>query len=136
MRESDFHIGTDALMWLNRALVYNQIFLTFFIKEYQEAQSEDSLVTLPEDIGRHFSMAYELSLKKHHNWFVQKIFSVCLMAAPSRGSLLTHLGYSNTKLPANDLKDLIVRSIDKYLTLLKSNTDAVSLLLFSHGFQP
>lgn len=136
LKPSEFHIGTDALQWLNRALVYNLLFLQNFLKEYQEALSDEAIGSLSEDLNNQFTLAYELSLKRHHNWFVQKIFSVCLMAAPSRSNLLTYLGYMNFSLPPSDLKDLICRSMENYVKLLKSNTDAVSILLLSHKVQP
>lgn len=137
LSESEFHIGTDALTWLNRALLYNQTFLTFFLKEYKDLPEDvESLDELPEDLNKHFHLAYDLTLKKYHNWFVQKIFGVCLMAAPSRTSLLTYLGYLNSGIQQSNLKQLIIDSIEKYLLLLKANTDAVSILLLSHGIQP
>ena len=142
LQPSEFHIGTDALTWLNRALIYNLLFLQQFLQEYLEWQVSGTTTTtepLPEDISRHFTFAYEQSLKKHHGWIVQKIFSLCLMAAPSRGSLLELLGYNggvNADLPQADRVRLITTTVEKYAGRLKGATEAVSILLLSHGVQP
>lgn len=139
LQPSEFHIGTDALTWLNRALIYNLLFLQQFLQEYLEWQASGTTEPLPEDISRHFTFAYEQSLKKHHGWIVQKIFSLCLMAAPSRGSLLELLGYNggvNADLPQADRVRLITTTVEKYIGRLKGATEAVSILLLSHGVQP
>lgn len=127
----EFHIGCDALLWLNRALTYNQLFLTYFAQEYEKCTK---LSELPEDISKLFTTAYDLTLKKHHNWFVQKIFNVCLMAAPSRSQLLVLLGL--TDLSDEEIQSILVNSITDYLKSLKANTESISILLFQNGFQP
>lgn len=124
------------MTWLNRALIYNQIFLSLLLEDYKQAADEESLQKLPEDLTKHFDSAYELSLKKYHGWVVRKIFGCCLMAVPSRTNLLEHLGYLNLNLPLIELRQVIIESIDNYLKHLQSNTEAVSILLMAHGFQP
>lgn len=125
--------GTDALLWLNRALVYNQIFLSLFIGDYEKAKENEQL---PEDISCHFKTAYELTLKKHHGWLVQKIFYLCMMAVPSRKSMVDFLGYSKLNLEPDEMQKLMTTNIQDYLKLLKQNTEAVSILLLSHQYQP
>lgn len=136
LKDEDLHVGTDALTWLNRALIYNQIFLSLFLEDYKQVDDEESLQNLPEDLTKHFDSAYELTLKKYHGWLVRKIFSCCLMAVPSRTNLLKYLGYLNLNMPLIELRQVIIKSIDNYLKHLKSNTEAVAILLLAHGFQP
>ncbi|KAH9421882.1 hypothetical protein DERP_002172 [Dermatophagoides pteronyssinus] len=136
LKDEDLHVGTDALTWLNRALIYNQIFLSLFLEDYKQADDGESLQNLSEDLTKHFDSAYELTLKKYHGWLVRKIFSCCLMAIPNRTDLLKYLGYLNLNLSSIELRQVIIKSIDNYLKHLKSNTEAVSILLLAHGFQP
>jgi pleckstrin family protein A (phosphoinositide binding specific) protein 8 len=115
LSESDFKIGTDALIWLTRALNYNQIFLSLLLCDFEEGKET-------EDLSGFFSEAYERSLKKYHNWLVQKICSLCLLAAPNRTSLLKHL----TTDEENIDQKIIFSAIKEYLITLKTNILAVN----------
>lgn len=132
--ESELHVGTDALTWLNRALVYNQLFLDAFYKDYLQTDTEDKQKQLPEDMSAHFKNAYNQSLKKHHGWIVQNVFRLCILAAPSRQTFLKHLGYVFDDL--QESRERILKDFGDYLDALKSNTEAISLLLFKEGYQP
>lgn len=134
LAESVLHEGTDALTWLNRALVYNQLFLNAFYEDYLQADTEEKQQQLPDDMSPYFKNAYNQSLKKHHNWFVQNIFSLCLYAAPGRKNFLKHLGYVFDDM--HELRDVILKDCSNYLEAIKSNTEAVSMLLLKEGYQP
>lgn len=98
---SEFAIGTDALLWLSRAIEYIKVFLTQFTQDYKlrllhrNNQTANATKIKERDVSELFQLAYEATLKKYHGWFVQKIFSACLYAAPSRSQLLKLL--SSTK---------------------------------------
>lgn len=77
-------VGTDALLWLTRALDFVLLFLTFWLQDYQSNAKK-------EDLTRYFRCAYDSTLKPYHNWFVKKIVDLILAAAPTREQLLTAL---------------------------------------------
>lgn len=140
-------IGTDALQWLNRSLIYNQMFLTFFLNDYEDESDDDDdddecekdgpiKKVLTEDLTQHFSQAYQLTLKRYHGWIVQKLFNCCLMAVPTRTNLLKYLGYLDLNLPQENLKPIISQTMKEYILHLKSNTDTISLMLTANGIQP
>ena len=128
--DGSFKMATDALLWLTRALFYNQLFLLEFYNDMKRCNNLEDLSLLPETLTQHFEKSYELSLKKHHNWFVQKIFSVCLRAVPFRTSLLQTLGYV-PKGKKIDLtaRDNILATLEPYLETLRDCNQSLILLL-------
>ena len=79
-----FRIGTDALLWLSRAFDFIALFLTLWIQDYESGQRK-------EDLTGYFKNAYEITLKRYHNWLVTKIVFVVLSGAPGRDQLLSAL---------------------------------------------
>eukprot|EP00118_Oscarella_pearsei_P025819 m.308834 g.308834 ORF g.308834 m.308834 type:complete len:205 (+) comp44941_c0_seq1:18-632(+) len=63
--------GTDALLWLKRALQFIQVFLNKVLEGEQ-------------DLSKCASAAYEASLKRFHGWIVRGIFSLAMKAVPYR----------------------------------------------------
>ena len=63
--------GTDALLWLKRALQF-----TFLALKNNRASTEELSVS--------FSQAYKETLSKHHSFMVKPIFSLAMNACPSR----------------------------------------------------
>ena len=123
--EGEFHIGTDALLWLTRAIEYIKVFLTLFVQDFDNNQNQKSL-------EQYFGFAYEATLKKYHGWFVQKIFGLCLKAAPGRDSLLKLLSRSaieedNSITKAIDSQEelLIFNALKSYLVNLEKNIDTI-----------
>ena len=114
LSESEFHLGTDALIWLTRALNYNLIFLSLLLLDFEEEKRS-------EDLTDYFSKAYEQSLKKYHNWFVQQICSLCLLSAPNRSSLLKYLSANKETIDEN----ILFSAIKEYLNNLKQNIDCI-----------
>jgi len=107
-------VGTDALIWLSRALQYNLIFLSLLLSDFEEEKRN-------EDLSDYFSKAYEQSLKKFHNWFVQQICSLCLLSAPNRSSLLKYLSANKETIDER----VLFSAIKEYLTALKANIDCI-----------
>ena len=87
IKDGDFRIGSDAICWLNRGLKYLCLFLTFLVQDYEDARDGKSAGSL-EDLKKYFAQAYEFTLKNHHGWFTQKMFSLCLLSAPTRNNLI------------------------------------------------
>ena len=112
--ELEFHIGTDALIWLTRALNYNLIFLTLLLVDFEEGKRN-------EDLSDYFAEAYEHSLKNYHNWFVQKICSLCLLSAPNRSTLLKLL---SKREPIDE--QLLFTAIKRYTDCLRTNIETIN----------
>lgn len=125
----DFKIGTDALLWLTRAIEYVYIFLVLLSQDHYDS-CDDNNGKHEEDLSSFFSKSYEMTLKKHHNWFIQKIFHVCLYAAPNRSTLVKLLSHAatdnnNEKVNCNMSEDVIFQHIKEYLVNLKCNIDTI-----------
>ena len=135
--EGELKIGTDALLWLTRAIQYVCLFLVLLCQDYE------SNVKKP-DLSAYLCTAYNTTLKKHHNWFVQKLFSVCLYAAPDRNSLvrmlvLSPVGHTKTDdKNRNDTmtdEDFLFFEMKQYVDLMKSNIETIVSLYKSHGIE-
>merc|ERR1712235_197487 len=61
--------ATDALLWLKRGL-------------WMMAKFMQSMLNGERDASKSFTAAYDTTLKPHHNWFVQKAFTVGLKMVP------------------------------------------------------
>lgn len=121
--DDQIKLGTDALLWLTRAIEYIKVFLSLFLLDYSTDQKS-------EDLTKYFANAYEVTLMRYHGWFVQKIFSLCLRAAPGRKGLLLLLARpSDPQIKASDKFDIeekeIFEGIQNYLYSLETSLDAV-----------
>ncbi|XP_037122692.1 glycolipid transfer protein-like [Syngnathus acus] len=76
--------ATLALMWLKRGLRFIQVLLQSLVDGEQDMNQ-------PNLIRINITKAYEQALKQYHGWFVQKIFTTALYAAPYRSDLLKAL---------------------------------------------
>lgn len=139
----EFAIGSDALLWLTRAIEYIKVFLTLFLADHAQrhAQGQASqaqvhdLQVKSKDIGDLFQFAYDATLKKHHGWVVRKLFAVCLYAAPSRSDLIKLLASPSTSSPTGDKpvseeakqieENVIFEAIENYLVNVGTNIDAI-----------
>lgn len=74
--------AATSLTWLKRIMDFCYSFLSDFVRE-------DKLTC--EDLRPLFRNAYEVKLKKHHNVVAQKLFQVCVHAAPTRSSMINVL---------------------------------------------
>ncbi|RWS25784.1 Glycolipid transfer protein-like protein [Leptotrombidium deliense] len=120
--DGEFKIGTDALLWLTRALQYIHLFLTYFYEDYSKQVKN-------EDLSVHFKKAYEETLKMHHNWFVQQIFYLCLNAAPDRTSLIKLISIDDNEDAVDEA--MVFKEIEKNNQLLNANITAVRSLFQS-----
>lgn len=115
-------IGIDALLWLKRALEYIQLFLTYFVEDYQEKKNT-------EDLTPYFRKAYELKLKQYHGWFIQQLFSLCIRVAPSRKDLIKLLATGLENFSEHD----IMEDIQEFLISLNSNLDVIIAMYDKNG---
>lgn len=115
---SGFRIGSDALLWLTRAFDFVSLFLTFWVQDYESGFRE-------EDLTLYFKKAYELTLKRHHNWFVTKIVFVILSGAPSRSQLIAALFTTDASQLTAAHEELLFKEIGQHVATLKTNIECI-----------
>lgn len=111
---TDSRIGIDALLWLKRALEYIQAFLTFFVADHKQGKQTEDLIPF-------FKKAYEEKLQPYHGWMVQKLFGLCLLAAPGRKVLLQLLSMNKDNITDDD----IMADIEEFLCTLNKNLEVI-----------
>ena len=121
-------IGSDALLWLNRALEYLQNFLQFWLNDYNEGKRQ-------EDLSEYFLSAYEVTLKPHHNWITQKLFALCLNGSPGRESLLKLLVEESPQIVSDDTEKIIFKDIEVYLNSLTIITSKIHRIFDKFDFK-
>ncbi|CAK1552150.1 unnamed protein product [Leptosia nina] len=81
--------GAEATLWLNRALLFFELTFQEILKALKDKQ-EINMKAI-------FTIAYEGSVKKYHNWAVQKLFMVICRLSPTFPQILTSLGLENVE---------------------------------------
>ncbi|XP_076364072.1 glycolipid transfer protein isoform X2 [Tachypleus tridentatus] len=116
-------VGTDALLWLKRALQYIQVFLSYFVEDYVQGNCTEDLVPF-------FRKAYEEKLKQYHGFIIQNLFGLCLRAAPGRKQLIVLL--SNGK---EDKEGEVFDDLKNFLVGMTANLDIIVDLYKKYNFE-
>uniref|UniRef100_A0A8C4X161 Glycolipid transfer protein b n=1 Tax=Eptatretus burgeri TaxID=7764 RepID=A0A8C4X161_EPTBU len=99
--------GTGGLLWLKRGLRFIQLLLQELVVAGPQlsgridANYQESIDPLRE-MATH---AYNVALRPHHNWLVQHIFKIALIAAPSQNGFLqalVRISRQSAQLPYNN----------------------------------
>ncbi|KAL4714071.1 hypothetical protein ACJJTC_008425 [Scirpophaga incertulas] len=80
--------AVEGLMWLNRALLFFEL-IFHEIHKYLETS------TLDINMTKVYSVAYEGSVKKYHNWVTQKLFTLICRMSPSLPQIMKYLEVDN-----------------------------------------
>merc|ERR1712062_349539 len=94
--------ATDALLWLKRGL-------------WMMVKFMQSMLNGERNATKSFNAAYEVSLKPHHGWMVQKMFGVGLSMIPDyQGFLIamTSADFSGNK------EEVVMREMGEYISSL------------------
>merc|ERR1711990_709685 len=91
--------ATDALLWLKRGL-------------WMMVKFMQSMLNGERDAIKSFNAAYEVSLKPHHNWFVQKAFTVGLKMVPDFQGFLDAMTGPDFK---GDKEEVVLREMGEYI---------------------
>jgi pleckstrin family protein A (phosphoinositide binding specific) protein 8 len=133
-----FRIGTDAILWLTRACEFISLFLTFWIQDHETGVHS-------VDLCAYFKNAYEVTLKKYHNWLVQKIVFVVLSGAPDRQQLMDTIfslpgddghadGEDRKQQISKQEEDQLFDDIKHHVHKLQANMDCVRKMFDAVGF--
>ncbi|PZC78565.1 hypothetical protein B5X24_HaOG202024 [Helicoverpa armigera] len=68
--------AAEGVLWLNRALLFFEIVFTQILSHLQANAPEVNMKKI-------FTVAYEGSVKKYHNWVTQQIFAFICKMSPS-----------------------------------------------------
>lgn len=139
--DGKLRIGSHAICWMNRCLKYLALVLTFLAKDYVERISAQGSPNSCENLTTYFSQAYELTLKSHHSWFVQKVFNLCLTRVPYRKDLIRML----MKMPSDAIdnqdqvsakcEETLFVYISNYLVNLRIVNDTIDQLFIDHDIK-
>jgi len=91
--------ATDALLWLKRGL-------------WMMAKFMQSMLNGERDASKSFTAAYDTTLKPHHNWFVQKAFTVGLKMVPDFQGFLDAMTGPDFK---GDKEEVVLREMGEYI---------------------
>ncbi|XP_041455538.1 glycolipid transfer protein-like [Lytechinus variegatus] len=117
---NDNNSATDALIWLTRGLN----FICIFIQNLLDKKNDG------DDIKPCISGAYDITLRKHHNWFIQKAVQVAFRAAPYYSDLMRILQGEEKD------KDVFLSQVKGYHTLLKDHVNAIQEIYTARGLDP
>ncbi|XP_038215524.1 glycolipid transfer protein [Zerene cesonia] len=84
--------GAEATLWLNRALLFFELTFTGILQDLKSEVNGDDI-----DMKSIFSSAYEGSVKKYHNWIVQRLFTVICKMSPTFPQIITSLGLESVE---------------------------------------
>ncbi|XP_013405412.1 glycolipid transfer protein [Lingula anatina] len=107
--------ASTALLWLKRALQYTYTMLKLV---HDDPTKSENMVSI-------FKQAYEQTLKRYHNWFVMKLFTVMCHAIPYRKDLIKS-GFCYGK----DMnEEQVMTDLDEFLRTLAPVLDNIDAML-------
>ncbi|KAM3963595.1 glycolipid transfer protein [Aphomia sociella] len=83
-------VATESILWLNRALL-------FFELIFQEIISYLNSKNYDVNMEKIFTVAYEGSVKKYHNWVTQQMFTLISKTSPTLPQLMKSLDVDNVE---------------------------------------
>ncbi|XP_045490972.1 glycolipid transfer protein [Colias croceus] len=84
--------GAEATLWLNRALLFFELTFDGILQGLKSEVKSDDI-----NMKAIFSSAYEGSVKKYHNWIVQRLFSVICKMSPTFPQIIASLGLASVE---------------------------------------
>ena len=135
IKDGKLRIGSAAICWLNRCLKFLSLFLVLFVQDWESRRNVEGVGNVPadsrksrrassksaknsENLSPYLGRAYESTLKKHHSWFLRRVFSLCLLGFPARSALVKML-----KEPAYQVGDKVLPNQDGGNALLNQREE-------------
>lgn len=107
-------VATESVLWLNRALLFFELLFLQIIQILKTANCN-----LCTSMTKIFTVAYEGSVKKHHNWVNKQLFTFMCKMSPNLQSILSSLGMDDD--PEAFQSDMI--TFNESLTKVRSKID-------------
>ncbi|XP_042862355.1 glycolipid transfer protein-like [Penaeus japonicus] len=106
-------LAIEALLWLKRALEFTVMFINGICDEYTKGTGSERLDHLATD-------AYNITLKKYHNWIVQNIFKMVVKSVPTRSVLVKALYFGKA-----GSEDTLFKDSRVYTQQLEANLSVI-----------
>ncbi|CAH0701902.1 unnamed protein product [Spodoptera exigua] len=105
-------VAAEGVLWLNRALLFFEILFSQILSHVQANDIDISMKKI-------FTVAYEGSVKKYHNWVTQQIFSFICKMSPTLPQVIKSFEMDN------DMKgfETKIESFQKTLHLVRHKID-------------
>ncbi|XP_022188676.1 pleckstrin homology domain-containing family A member 8 isoform X2 [Nilaparvata lugens] len=108
-KEAQEITAIDALLWLNRA---NHLVQRFFELILEDNASEEP----SDDLVKFLKAAYKDTLKEHHGWIAQHLFTFLSRMCPTRKDLVNVLA-----LERENMEDIVYRDMESFTNKLREN---------------
>jgi len=120
---SKMGVATDALLWLKRGLEFICYFLESFVADHRSGHPSETLVGAGQ-------MAYEKTLKQHHNMLQRGLFAMIIHATPWRKDFLKTMA-----LGRSDAEEECISDLERYLPPTRANVNALMDIYHQRGFE-
>ncbi|CEF64529.1 Glycolipid transfer protein [Strongyloides ratti] len=105
-------IATEGLLWLKRGLEFMLQMIIYMVEEYNVNPNKEETENLKNVINK----AYEITLKRHHNFLAKNLFKLVIHAAPYRRTILKHVA-----LGKEGCDDICIEHITSHLENFREN---------------
>lgn len=114
-------MAIESLYWLRKGLHFFHEFFELLYKDYENRK-------VKEDLSVYFRKAYDLHLRKHHNWFVQQTFKVLCAMVPNHARLVQDLA-----LGKQNMEPEVYKSMYEFQSHLKNNLNVLEKFYRKHN---
>ncbi|XP_045784815.1 glycolipid transfer protein isoform X1 [Maniola jurtina] len=83
------HTAVEGVLWLNRALLFFELAFREIILCLQSRNYDENMKKI-------FTVAYEGSVKKYHNWFTQQLFALICKMSPTLPQIMKSFEIENS----------------------------------------
>lgn len=116
-------IATESLLWLRRGLGFFCEFFELLRHDYENSK-------VKEDLKENIRRAYDVHLRRHHNWFIQQTFRGLCTLAPKHNSLVRELALGKANMEA-----AVFKTMQDFLASLQSNLRILEAFYRKHSLE-
>ncbi|XP_077997635.1 glycolipid transfer protein-like [Glandiceps talaboti] len=107
----DDQLATKGVRWIKRSMEFTKELLLNIQQGLSLSQAANA--------------AYDLTLVKYHNWFIQKIFRVGFATLGNRQDLIVKMSYHPEFAGEPEFEKVLYEDMDKYLDDLQKTLDII-----------
>ncbi|KAI5721337.1 hypothetical protein M8J77_019373 [Diaphorina citri] len=117
-------MATESLMWLRRGLHFFCEFFELLRHDFENSKVKD-------DLKEYIRKAYDVHLRRHHNWFIQQTFKGLCTLAPKHHTLIKELALGKT-----NMEPAVYKSMQHFLSHLQNNLQVLQDFYRKHQLEP